>query len=247
MRPVNLMKSETSGGRGLPPVSVLLACLAPIVAIGIVLAAYSYEQGTVTKSKDNLAAAQARVAALPHAQAVSLPELAALATEGNARRSSLDSALADRFALYPTLVAISRVLPSDVWLTSLNLTSPTPADTPPPAPAAATSGTTTTSKTTTTTATTPAAPVAPPINVNALTINGYTYSHRSVARLMTQLSLLPMLSNVTLTSSVASTSSSPAAAGATPSATGKPARQKTLVQFAVSAAVNPTTTTGEGT
>ena len=65
-------------------------------------------------------------------------------TEGNARRSSLDSALADRFALYPTLAAIARVLPSDVWLTSLNLTSPTPADTPPPAPVAATSGTTTT-------------------------------------------------------------------------------------------------------
>ena len=63
MRPVNLMKSETSSSRRLPPVSVLLAALAPVVAIGIVIAAYSYEQGTVTKSKDNLAAAQALVVA----------------------------------------------------------------------------------------------------------------------------------------------------------------------------------------
>ena len=219
MRPVNLMKSETSSSRGLPPVSVLLACLAPIVAIGIVIAAYSHEQGTVTKSKDNLAVVQARVAAIPRSEAVSLPELAALVTEGNARRSSLDAALNSRFALYPTLTAIARVLPSDVWLTSLNLTSPTPADTPPPAPVAPASGsTTTTATTTTTTSTTPAAPVAPPINLNALTINGYTYSHRSVARLMTQLSLLPMLSNVTLSSTAISANASSSSGGTPASA-----------------------------
>ena len=66
---------------------------------------------------------------------------------------------------------------------------------------------------------------------------------------MTQLSLLPMLSNVTLTSTCGIDERVPRgrqpASAARSSAKSK--RQKTLVQFAVSAAVNPSTTTGEGT
>ena len=240
MRPVNLMTKDAASSRSLPPVGTILAGAAPIVAIGVVAVGYSLTHGTVKKDQDRLAAVQAQVAALPVAHATT-PAFAAISVESNSRRSSLDSALADRFQVDSALAAIARVLPSDAWLTSLNLTSPTPADAPVALPVVATPGsTTTTTTTTTTTATTP----APTINVNAFTINGFTYSLASVARLMTQLSLLPMLSHVTLTSTATSTSGagptastatlSPASAG---SANAK--KPKTLVQFTVNAAVNP--------
>ena len=197
------------------------------------------------KSQDELASIRAQVAAAqPVTRATTLPELAALVTATDARRASLDGALANRFALYPTLVALARILPSDVWLTSLNLASPTPADKPLPAPAATT--------TTTTTTTTTAQPVAPTVNLNALTIGGFTYSQRSVARLLTQLALLPMLSNVALTSSTALASTAPATGGSqggtgtTGAAAAKKAKAKSLVQFAISASVNPSTL-GAGT
>jgi Tfp pilus assembly protein PilN len=237
MRPVNLMTKDATSGRSLPPVGLILAGAAPIVAIGVVAVGYSFTHGTVQKDQDQLAAVQAQVAAIPVAHSTT-PAFAAISVESNSRRSSLDSALTDRFQVDSALAAIARVLPSDAWLTSLNLTSPTPADVPVAPPAVATDGSTTsTTTTTTTTATTP----APTINVNAFTINGFTYSQASVARLMTQLSLLPMLSNVTLTSTSTSTSATTSGATSTPTLGGsaKAKKPKTLVQFTVNAAVNP--------
>ena len=240
MRPVNLMTKDAASSRSLPPVGTILAGAAPIVAIGVVAVGYSLTHGTVKKDQDRLAAVQAQVAALPVAHSTT-SAFAALSVESNSRRSSLDSALADRFQVDSALAAIARVLPSDAWLTSLNLTSPTPADVPVAPPVVATAGSTTTTTTTTaTTATTP----APTINVNAFTINGFTYSLASVARLMTQLSLLPMLSHVTLTSTSTSTSGVvPTASTATLSPTSvgsaNAKKPKTLVQFTLNAAVNP--------
>ena len=237
MRPVNLMTKDTTSGRSLPPVGLILAGAAPIVAIGVVAVGYSFTHGTVQKDQDQLAAVQAQVAAIPVAHSTT-PAFAAISVESNSRRSSLDSALADRFQVDSALAAIARVLPSDAWLTSLNLTSPTPADVPVAPPVVATDGSTTT--TTTTTTTTAAAPV-PAINVQAFTINGFTYSQASVARLMTQLSLLPMLSHVTLTSTATSTSGvgSTASTATLLPTVGSAKKPKTLVQFTVNAAVNP--------
>jgi Tfp pilus assembly protein PilN len=244
MRPVNLMTKDAANGRSLPPVGMILAGAAPIVAIGVVAVGYSLTHGTVQKDQGRLAAVQAQVAALPVAHATK-PALVAISVESNLRRSSLDSALADRFQVDSALAAIARVLPGDAWLTSLNLTSPTPADVPVAPPVVATAGSTSTTTTTTTTTTTP----VPTVNVNAFTINGFTYSQASVARLMTQLSLLPMLSHVTLTSTSSTTSGTTAAtATLSPASVGsaKVKQPKTLVQFTVNAAVNPSNTE-EGT
>jgi hypothetical protein len=137
------MQKEAAPRRSRPSPLVVGAALAPIAAIGIVAAGYSHEHGGAQKAQTRLAAVQAEVAALPAAHVQSVPALAALGAERNARLASLDGALVNRFELYPALVAIARVLPSDVWLTSLNLTSPTPADKPPPPPPTTASGTTT--------------------------------------------------------------------------------------------------------
>jgi Tfp pilus assembly protein PilN len=240
MRPVNLMRNDRAQTRGLPPVAVMVAAIAPIAAIAIVAAGYSYEHGKVQKSESRLAAVQAEIAAIPPRHTPSTSVLASIATARNGRQSSLDAALANRFDLDGALISIARVMPSDVWLTQLSLDSPTPADTPPPAPATTTTGTTTTTTTTASTTTT----TAPTVNANAFTITGYTYSQASVANLLSQLSLLPQLSDVSLTSTQstaqAGSSGSGAAGGSTAGASGsKSGASKTLVQFSVSAAVNP--------
>jgi hypothetical protein len=80
------------------------------------------------------------------------------------------------------------------------------------------------------------------VNANAFTINGYTYSQEAVSNLMTQLQLLPMLSDVTLTSTQSSAQSgagSGSGSASSPPGSKSSKPPKTLVQFAVSAAVNP--------
>ena len=103
---------------------------------------------------------------------------AGLAGERTARITALSTALGRRVSWDRVLRELSLVLPDDVWLTSLSARSPAS-----PASAAAV----------------PAkAPGAAP---TGLTVNGYTYSHESVARLLSRLSVLPDLSNVQLQAS----------------------------------------------
>lgn len=72
------------------------------------------------------------------------------------------------------LTTVSRVLPEDVWLLGLNASgTAAPADVG-------------------------AAPAAVPLTGGTFSLNGYTYSQRSVARLMSRLALVPWLSNVRL-------------------------------------------------
>jgi Tfp pilus assembly protein PilN len=79
------------------------------------------------------------------------------------------------------------VIPDDVWLTSLTGSVPLQPSTSPTAVAAA--------------ATTPS--VLPP-TATALTLQGYTYSQASVARLLERLQVLPDLKNVQLKQAVTS-------------------------------------------
>jgi hypothetical protein len=73
---------------------------------------------------------------------------------------------------------ISLVLPEDVWLKTFLATSPVPAGSTAPAAGA---------------------PGSPP---TLITIEGYTYSHDAVARLLTRLSVIPDLKNVWLQKSL---------------------------------------------
>jgi Tfp pilus assembly protein PilN len=97
------------------------------------------------------------------------------------RALALASALSKRVAWDRVLRRITLVLPDDVWLTSLNGTTPlTPSVTAVP-----------------TTIVASAIPAAP----NALTLVGYTYSQDGVARLLSRLAVVPDLKNVQLQTS----------------------------------------------
>ncbi len=206
MRAVNLLPRDAAHGAGhRPGAAIIVAAAAPILAGGLVFAGFEFEHSSVTSVRTQLAAVQARIAALPqpHPQSTSAAGVSAIALAQAERRVALDSALADRIAWDQMLQNVARVLPTHVWLTALNLTSPTPADAAiaPPTPAPSSSGSTTTTTTTTAAAATPA-PVA---NLTAFSITGYTESESTVADLLTRLQLLPQLSNVTLGSATVST------------------------------------------
>lgn len=98
-----------------------------------------------------------------------------LAADKAARIAALSSALGGRVAWDRVLRQISQVLPQDVWLTSLSGTGQA---------AAATAA--------------PGAEQTPRV-----TLSGSTYSHDGVARVLARLSVIPVLDNVMLTSSIA--------------------------------------------
>lgn len=125
-----------------------------------------------------LVAAEARAAEVQAARAAS-----------NARLTAFQTVVAQRLAWEDVLRDLSRVLPANVWLQSLDATSPTltagaasgtvaPAATAPPSGAAA-------------------APVG-------FTVAGAADSQMRVAQILDRLALLPWLTNVTLQSSVRS-------------------------------------------
>jgi Tfp pilus assembly protein PilN len=106
----------------------------------------------------------------------SAPGSSQLEQEKSARVTALSSALGGRLAWDRLLREISLVLPEDVWLTSLSAQAPSAAA---------------------------AADVTAPAGFS---INGKTYSHDGVARLLARLSVVPHLSSVQLQSSTRATS-----------------------------------------
>ena len=121
---------------------------------------------------------QAQLRLLPPVPEGPTPVEAGLAGERSARVTAVSAALSRRVGWDRVLRELSLVLPDDIWLTSLSARSPAS-----PASAA------------------PVVPKAPGAAPTGLTLNGYTYSHESVARLLSRLSVLPDLSNVQLQSS----------------------------------------------
>jgi Tfp pilus assembly protein PilN len=183
MQAVNLLpldrldhrRSGPFAAAGRNPAVLGVAAMAVIVAA--VLGTMSHSaSSSLTERQARLDEVRGRLAAIPSVKPV--PQQLATAS---ARFSALNGAASKRLPFDALLGDFSRVVPEDVWLLSLQATSPdaTPISTTAPASA---SGTSTT----------------------LFTINGYTYSQPSVARLMKRLTLVPWLSNVQLQSSAMS-------------------------------------------
>jgi Tfp pilus assembly protein PilN len=146
-----------------------------------------------------LDALQRQLEVLPPAPKGPTPIEAGLAGERTARVGAVSNALTRRVYWDRVLRELSLVLPDDIWLTSLSARSPAS-----PASAAA------------------APAKAPGAAPTGLTVNGYTYSHESVARLLSRLSVLPDLTNVQLQSSTLA-----------------PVGTQSIVQFTILADVRP--------
>ncbi|HXY86420.1 MAG TPA: PilN domain-containing protein [Gaiellaceae bacterium] len=175
MRAVNLLPRETKQrGFSVPSVPALVAVCAGVVVLAGLGGDYMLESGKVAKEKHALADVQAQVAALPPAPAGPSAEETQLAGVHSARVSALSGAMGTRVSWDRILREFSLVLPDDVWLTSLDAQSPI-------SPASTDSASTTV-----------------PGSPSQFKIDGYTYSHDGVARLLARLQLIPDLEDVQL-------------------------------------------------
>jgi Tfp pilus assembly protein PilN len=206
MRAVNLLPREAAKQRktlaAQKPALVGAGC--GVFIMGALALGFMHESGSVSSTQKELEQAKQELANTPRPVKVTqaVDPNAQLAGEKSARITAVSTVVGARIGWDRILREFSLVLPDDVSLTSLTLQTPQASPT-----AAVVTG----------------VPAVAPVS---LTIVGDTYSHDSVARLLARLSLIPELTDVTLSSDASS-----AATGAEDS--GGP----NLISFTITAAL----------
>jgi hypothetical protein len=178
MKAVNLLPRDdgrgAKSGRSADPL-VLVAAIGGIVVAGGLFFGITMTGGTVDYKRTELEGLKGELALIPPPPPGLTAVQTGFAAQRNERAGALASALSRRVSWDRVLRRFSLVLPDDVWLTSLNLTSPTPATAPAGAPGPK--------------------PGTPP---TGFTMVGRTYSYDAVARFLSRLSVVPDLTNVQL-------------------------------------------------
>ncbi len=179
MRAVNLLPKDhghrTVKKESLP---VLVGACSGVLVAAALGAMFMMGSGKIAAEQHKLDDLNRRYHALPPAPPGPSAVQQLLAGEQSARVSALSTALGSRVAWDRVFREFSLVLPDDVWLTTLTAKSPIS-----PATNAATSS--------------GGAP-------SQFMVEGRTYSHDGVARLLSRLQLVPDLTNVQLLSSTLS-------------------------------------------
>jgi Tfp pilus assembly protein PilN len=189
MRAVNLLpRQQVERTHDRPDALILVASIGGAAVVLALVGGFLLANRSVDRERQNLTSARAVLAATPaHHLSASTQSFRSTVLDDREQRSlALDAALGKRVAWDRILRRFALVLPDDVWLTSLVGT--VPLDSTAAAAAVAT-----------------ATPSALPPTPTALTIQGYTYSQDSVARLLERLSVIPDLKNVQLQNSQSST------------------------------------------
>jgi len=184
MRAVNLLPSESSTGRGnakrFDPLVVGGVVLTAVVAIAIG-GAFVVGRSHATSAQHDLDAARAALARAIASQTThggtSIVQTPAVTGQIPTWKTAVETALSTRVAYDAVLAQIGRLVPANVTLTSLTLGEATGAG----AVGAAAGG--------------------------ALAIAGTAFDQNAVAQLLARLTLIPQVTGVTLTSSVADSKS----------------------------------------
>ena len=177
MRAVNLLPRDERGprleGLRLP----LLAVAASLVVFTLAGAMLARSASSVADSRRaELATVEAELARLARAPRPVVTQ-GTLVRERADRTTALAAALSTRVAFDRLLREVSLLLPEDAWLTSVSAAAPTGSG------SSRGSGSSSSS------------------DQSGVTIQGTTYSHESVARVLSRLSAAPSLENVRLASS----------------------------------------------
>lgn len=180
MRAVNLLprdaeRTGAGSGRRLP-LMVAGGGIAVVTALCVFL--FLSASGAVGDTRAELALTESALAAIPKPGDESAPP-GIVVQERADRVAALSAALSSRIAVDRALRELSYVLPADAWLTGLIANAPKDA-------AEAAPGT---------------APAPASAGASGVTIQGATFSHESVARVLGRLAVLPSLENVHLTAS----------------------------------------------
>jgi Tfp pilus assembly protein PilN len=191
MRAVNLVPKDSPRrtGPAVPP-AVAATVIGGLVLVSLMISVLLLSAHGKVKSRQlELAQKQAELAAIPVPAQSRLQQQESLVADKAARVTALNSALSKRIAWDRVLREFALVLPDDVWLTSLSASAPSSATATPTATATATSTTT-------------PAPSTPSLGGQLdFSIEGFTYSHDAVARLLTRLAVVPDLEQVQLITS----------------------------------------------
>jgi Tfp pilus assembly protein PilN len=184
MRAINLLPRDEKRRTGPSlPTAVAITTLVGLIVVTALLGILIVSAHGKVKSKElELAQKDAELAAVPVPAQKQLQQQDALVTDKAARVSALNSALARRVAWDRVLREFALVLPDDVWLLNMSASAPTQAAAVAADPTASS-----------TTDSTPA--LGGDLGFN---IEGYTYSHDAVARLLSRLAVVPDLEQVQL-------------------------------------------------
>jgi Tfp pilus assembly protein PilN len=179
VRAINLLpRDDARRGRPQKPQwLVLVPVVLAVLMTAVMSALFLSSSGKAKDKQAELATLQAELAAIPTPDAAKVKSQSALAADKQARVAALSGALSRRVAWDRVFRELSLVLPDDVWLATISAKAPVPSSVaiaPPPAAAGA-------------------APAA-----TQFTLDGYTYSHAAVARLLSRLAVVPDLVNVQL-------------------------------------------------
>ena len=179
MRAINLLpRDDVRRGRPQKSQWIVLIPVALAVLLAAVLSAmFLSASGTVKDKQAELATLQSELAAIPTPDASRVKTQTALAADKQARVTALSGALSRRVAWDRVFRELSLVLPNDVWLATIAAKAPVPSSSAVVPPAAATGAT---------------------VAATGFTIDGFTYSHPAVARLLSRLAVVPDLVNVQL-------------------------------------------------
>jgi Tfp pilus assembly protein PilN len=235
MRAVNLLPPDRKVSRTAaapvaePRKALLISCavLGVVVVAGLSTAIWS-STTSISSKKTQLDALEAQIASIPSPTSPA----AGSSADTSARAQAIAGIVGDRLQWDHFLNTLSKVVPEDVWLQNLSVSTAGAAAllaqqqaATAAAAAAAAAATSTASG-----SLTPSAPTVPAVaapTANVFTVSGYTYSHNSVARLMRRLDIVPWLADVSLVTSTKS------AIGPT-----------TVFQFTVKGTVVPTPSAG---
>ena len=184
MRAINLLPRDEKrrAGPALPTPVAVTALLSLTVVTVLLCGLFLSAHGNVSARQLELTQKDAELAAIPVPAQSQLQQRDALVADKQARVASLNTALSRRIAWDRILREFALVLPDDVWLLSMSATAPTLATVAPN--------------------TTSASSTAPALGGQlGFNIEGHTYSHDAVARLLSRLSVIPDLERVQLVTS----------------------------------------------
>ena len=190
MQAVNLLPRDERrrGGPTIPTPVAITAIGGFTLMVALLGFLFVSAHGTANQRRLELAQKQEELAAIPVPAQSQVQQQDALVADKQARVTALNAALAKRIAWDRVLREFALVLPDDVWLLNMTAKAPTLATTAP--------------TTSTPSSTGSASPAAPALGGQlTFTIEGYTYSHDAVARLLTRLSVIPDLEQVQLVTS----------------------------------------------
>jgi Tfp pilus assembly protein PilN len=177
VRAINLLPRDDSRRNQKTQWIVLVPVAAAVLLTALLSVTFLSASGKVKDKQAELQSLNATLAAIPTPDASKIQSQNALATDKQVRVTALSAALTRRVAWDRIFRELSLVLPEDVWLTTLSARAPVSSSIPvAPAPAATNTS----------------------VAASQFTLDGYTYSHAAVARLLSRLSVIPDLVNVQL-------------------------------------------------